>query len=829
MAQEYLWNRDFRFGDMGWSLKDTGWAIVNDPANAHTADWVARRTHDGGTTPAATMRSDDLVVVYPGDLIVGSAWFKSSAGANGVCRLSVTWLDSSQVTIGSAVGDAISPTTTYTLGNLLATTPLGASYAAVGVKVESHSAGLWYVDDVWIDPGITGTGGAAAASERGDLASLLELPGMLRRVVDDCAGLWMRGTEEWAAVSPVVNIMAFADRADLGTSGIDARPMFEAALENVPDGTVIEIPPGIYDFVTQESSLYVTLEERKRICFRGNAILRRAYTDPTQTLMFRLLECEDITFQGLTLDYNGGLGFGGISLVAQAPSKRVKFRAVKFIDSNPAALTTNTTDRYAIALGRCPIGTPRHEEIEVIGCHFLANFENDMGSVKGLRYRYNRHVGGYRAYCLGLPHYYVESTETVTEAIEDVDVSGNIFEDWNCNAAFSMILEPPLDADAVWRNVKVRDNWFISRTAVPSGGITARRAMAIGQIGGGDVETDVAMDQVEVEDNTLVWLNAGAPSVVGILWGPGQGPVQYYPKNSKLRNNLLIAVAPGASVPAIRVQGMESNVIDENHIRGAWDVGMVIAGGSNAATRSFVRRNTVAAVTTAYSLGNSVEPVDYVENKIIGSPTNRVSYSLGTLSTRYWFQDNDFEPPVQTLTAATQQIIPLAPVIRVEYTADLIMSAAAVIPDPRHLDQHLVIIFRDTDGGGHGITLPNSNNIRTAIARSLKFGSEEIATLVFSNATGIADWLLYGPIPGLSQYKGTATIPSGSNSIAVTHGLPYTPTAQEITFNLTAQPTADIGDTWLSAIGASTFTINCRNNPSTSGAVFAVGVKPIAT
>lgn len=68
---------------------------------------------------------------------------------------------------------------------------------------------------------------------------------------------------------------------------------------------------------------------------------------------------------------------------------------------------------------------------------------------------------------------------------------------------------------------------------------------------------------------------------------------------------------------------------------------------------------------------------------------------------------------------------------------------------------------------------------------------------------------------------GTATIPSGSTSIAVTHGLDYTPNAQDINVVPTNNPTVDPGNVWISTITSTQFTINCRTNPSTTGAIFS--------
>lgn len=69
--------------------------------------------------------------------------------------------------------------------------------------------------------------------------------------------------------------------------------------------------------------------------------------------------------------------------------------------------------------------------------------------------------------------------------------------------------------------------------------------------------------------------------------------------------------------------------------------------------------------------------------------------------------------------------------------------------------------------------------------------------------------------------NGTATIPSGSTSVVVTHGLSTTPNPQDLHVVPTNNPTNDPGNIWLSAVGATTFTINVRANPGAGGATFS--------
>jgi hypothetical protein len=69
--------------------------------------------------------------------------------------------------------------------------------------------------------------------------------------------------------------------------------------------------------------------------------------------------------------------------------------------------------------------------------------------------------------------------------------------------------------------------------------------------------------------------------------------------------------------------------------------------------------------------------------------------------------------------------------------------------------------------------------------------------------------------------SGTATITSGNTAITVTHGAGYTPSANDIVVTPTNNPTNDPGNFWIDTIGSTTFAINVRANPGTSGAIFA--------
>jgi hypothetical protein len=85
---------------------------------------------------------------------------------------------------------------------------------------------------------------------------------------------------------------------------------------------------------------------------------------------------------------------------------------------------------------------------------------------------------------------------------------------------------------------------------------------------------------------------------------------------------------------------------------------------------------------------------------------------------------------------------------------------------------------------------------------------------------GASKVVVEGFYPFISENKGTGTITSGNTSVAVTHGLSATPSLEDIQIVLGEQGTNDPGNVWVDTIGATTFTVNCRNDPGASGLDF---------
>lgn len=98
-----------------------------------------------------------------------------------------------------------------------------------------------------------------------------------------------------------------------------------------------------------------------------------------------------------------------------------------------------------------------------------------------------------------------------------------------------------------------------------------------------------------------------------------------------------------------------------------------------------------------------------------------------------------------------------------------------------------------------------NNVIQNKTGQILVLGS---GTRVFSNPDYV------------TENSGTGTINSGSTSATITHGLSVTPSAEDIIITLKELSTSDPGQIYVDNIGATTFQVNCRNNPGASNLDF---------
>lgn len=69
----------------------------------------------------------------------------------------------------------------------------------------------------------------------------------------------------------------------------------------------------------------------------------------------------------------------------------------------------------------------------------------------------------------------------------------------------------------------------------------------------------------------------------------------------------------------------------------------------------------------------------------------------------------------------------------------------------------------------------------------------------------------------ITESQGAVTIPSGSTSAVITHGLSVTPTPGAFTLTLAGAATNDPGDLFVTNLTSTQATLNCRNDPGATG------------
>lgn len=110
------------------------------------------------------------------------------------------------------------------------------------------------------------------------------------------------------------------------------------------------------------------------------------------------------------------------------------------------------------------------------------------------------------------------------------------------------------------------------------------------------------------------------------------------------------------------------------------------------------------------------------------------------------------------------------------------------------------------------LTLSGRNQFSSITTPFTLLGSGPLDSLVSFN----------GHIGGfVYRNSGTGTIANGATSATVTHGLALTPGLKDIRITLGENPTNTPGAIWVDNIGATTFVVNCENDPGASGLDFA--------
>jgi hypothetical protein len=133
--------------------------------------------------------------------------------------------------------------------------------------------------------------------------------------------------------------------------------------------------------------------------------------------------------------------------------------------------------------------------------------------------------------------------------------------------------------------------------------------------------------------------------------------------------------------------------------------------------------------------------------------------------------------------------------IQIDYTVDVAISA----PIFSSTNANLIINSTNFPAG------PTSGRVDGGRWTKLPNIAPGSAFLIGRQSTGLA-----------TVNSGTATIPNGNTSVAVTHGLWTAPSLSDIAVTPGSVP----GSLWVSNIDQTQFTVNCSTNPGPSGLVF---------
>jgi len=130
------------------------------------------------------------------------------------------------------------------------------------------------------------------------------------------------------------------------------------------------------------------------------------------------------------------------------------------------------------------------------------------------------------------------------------------------------------------------------------------------------------------------------------------------------------------------------------------------------------------------------------------------------------------------------------------------------------IDSHVYGLQTHTAGSAKGIDVKASGGV-------VSFHNP-----IIGEATKFANILNSTQIDGYEGVRrGTGTITSPATAATITHGMGFTPVAGDITVTLTEDPSNTPGAIWVSAIGATTFVVNCENDPGASNLDFSWAIR----
>jgi hypothetical protein len=272
------------------------------------------------------------------------------------------------------------------------------------------------------------------------------------------------------------------------------------------------------------------------------------------------------------------------------------------------------------------------------------------------------------------------------------------------------------------------------------------------------------------------------------------------------RNNVAFGFNANTATPKVTKNSVIANnvfVLDNGSTTAQ---GGLNVGGSGTIQDVIIRGNLVVGHPIGIGVAEVARPV-VSGNTIIGCTRDAASTGYGIY--------------LACTTAAAADLV---------CTGNTIIGGAgnAILIGTSNLYQKITIqgnvILNNT---GYGVTsrytVSNAQNV-TIVDNRIENNTAGSILAGLYTATGNVVKRNIGPV---TEAAGTGTIASGSTYVDVTHGLSYTPVAGEIHVVPTAVTTADFGYIYVSNIGATTFRVNCKTDPSTSGLAFAWSVAKV--
>jgi hypothetical protein len=113
------------------------------------------------------------------------------------------------------------------------------------------------------------------------------------------------------------------------------------------------------------------------------------------------------------------------------------------------------------------------------------------------------------------------------------------------------------------------------------------------------------------------------------------------------------------------------------------------------------------------------------------------------------------------------------------------------------------------------------SEIGTGTASNLIFNNMLTGTPTVANMLSVATTKVRNNIGWVTENSGTGTIANGATTATITHGLSVTPTLDDISITLGENPTNTPGAIFVTDLGATTFVVNCENDPGSSGLDFS--------